>query len=240
MVAATPFFVLFIAAIMVFFINFKKQSLNSWFFAVVTAIFFVLTLKSQRYVEYFIPLAVGFSALSLNVIFDSTKKRLSQLLSPGLVLILPLLVLFAISPLIYRDLKAIKDTYQQKGFGFNQFTLSSQWLADHSSPGDIVFQTDWDQFPLLFYHNDKNYYLVGLDPTFMYVYDPDIFQRWLDLVLDQGNLDLYQNIKTVFGAKYVFIDLKKNQAFDRNLAGNFYFKKIYQDQEAKIYQVLND
>ena len=40
-----------------------------------------------------------------------------------------------------------------------------------------------------------------------------------------------------FEAKIIYYDIKQNADFDRNLANNFNFKKVFENQEAKIYQV---
>ena len=234
---ALPFFLLFILALIVFIIFGQKQSLAGWFFLVLSLLFLSLTLKSRRYVEYFIPLALCFSALSLNVFFELIKPRLNKLVSARLIFLSPLIILLALAPVFYRDLSLVKDSFRQ-GFSFDKFARASQWLKQNSSPGEIVFHSDWDEFPLLFYHNDLNYYLVGLDPTFMYEFDQNLHQRWVKITSGQTTADLYQTIKMIFGASYVFVDFNQNADFDRNLANNFYFEKVFEDQEARIYRII--
>jgi len=234
--AAIPFFVLYIFSLAVFIIFNKKQSMNSWFFLILSLMFFALTLKSRRYVEYFVPLAVCFSAIALSVWFDFIKPKLIKLFSLRLLLLSPLIIFLVLSPIIFRDLKLIKESYHL-GFAFDKFAEPTAWLVENSNQGEIVFHSDWDEFPLLFYHNDKNYYLVGLDPTFMYLYDRDLYQRWVDITLGESNDNLYQTIRDVFGAKYVFVDINQNSDFDRNLANNFYFKKVFENEEARIYKL---
>lgn len=234
--SAAPFFVLLLMAIVIFAVGSKKRSMNSWFFAILTFLFFVLTLKSRRYVEYLIPLGLCFCASSLNTSFVLLKEKLSKSISPRIVLLAPAIVLLAISPILYRDLSLIKESYQN-GFSFTKFAEASEWLKENSNPHDVVFHSDWDEFPILFYHNDQNYYLVGLDPTFMYEYDKDLYIRWADITTGQSTENLYETIKDVFGARYVFVDINQNSVFDNNLANNFYFTKVFEGQEARIYQV---
>lgn len=238
LIAAVPFFLLFILALVVFIIFNKKQPMNTWFFLAVSFLFFILTLKSRRYVEYFIPLAVCFSALSLSTALDLIKKSLVKLVPRWLVLLAPAIILLLLSPIFYRDLKLVKDSYQG-GFNFNKFVQPAEWLKQNSNQGDIVFHSDWDEFPILFYHNDKNYYLVGLDPTFMYEYDKGLYRRWVDITTGQSAENLYQTIKDVFGAKYVFVDINQNSIFDHNLASNIYFQQVFENQEARIYQIVD-
>jgi len=236
LLAAVPFWFLFSLAVFIFTTNPKKQTMNSWFFLVLSFMFFVLTLKSRRYVEYFIPLAVCFSALSLADFFALIKKNLYKLIPARLVLLVPLLIFLALSPIFYRDLTSIKHSYQ-KGFAFNEFAEPMQWLKENSKAGDIVFHSDWDEFPILFYHNSFNYYLVGLDPTFMYFYNPSLYRRWFDITTGQSSENLFETIKRVFGANYVFVNIQDNAAFDHNLANNFHFQKVFENKEAKIYKL---
>ena len=73
--------------------------------------------------------------------------------------------------------------------GANQFLLQRQWnggdpyrfqaaaaaIAEDSQPGDIVYNVDWGYFPELFFWNTKNYYVSGLDPIFLYAYNPNLY-----------------------------------------------------------------
>ena len=232
--AAIPFFVLLFLAFLVFLVTSKKQSAQSWFFLVLTLIFLALTLKSRRNVEYLVPLALIFSALSLGLFWPRAKKFLANYRLNTLTITAVFVIVLAF---FYRDISVVKTAYQQ-GFAFTKFAAPAQWLAEQTPAKSIVFHSDWDEFPLLFYHNDRNYYLVGLDPTFMYLYDPNLYWRWVALTTGQTADDLYATIKDLFGADYVFVDRQSNSAFDRNLANNIYFEKVFENNEARIYQVL--
>ncbi len=234
--AALPFFILTWAAVLAFIFAYRRQPIQSWFFFLIAFVFFGLTLKSRRYVEYFVPLGVAFAAISLNAYWREYREKILAF-APGWLLAAALITLvIATGPVFYHDISGIRPSYLA-GFGLEKFAGASRWLYGHSAEGDIVFHSDWDEFPLLFYHNDKNYYLVGLDPTFMYEYSRTNYRLWLELVTGQTADGLYPTIKNIFGAKYVFVDINGNQAFDRNLAANFNFEKVYEDSEAKIYRV---
>lgn len=235
--SAGPFFLLLIIAFGLFVWSYKRQPLNNWVFLIYTFLFFALTLKSRRNVEYFIPFALCFSALVITNFLNSVEKNLVKLRANKLFVLSPLIILVLLSPIFLRDLNLIKDSFSQ-GFSFTKFAAPAQWLKEHSPKGSIVFHSDWDEFPLLFYHNSWNYYLVGLDPTFMYEYDKDLYQRWVEITTGKSKEDLYQIMKKFFAADYVFVDINQNAAFDRNLANNFNFQKVFENPEARIYQVI--
>jgi len=148
------------------------------------------------------------------------------------------LVLFVASLtfVFFQDIREVK-TIMRNSFAFDKFAAPSQWLKQNTPQGAIVFHSDWDEFPLLFYHNDHNYYIVGLDPTFMYNHDPDLYRRWVDITTGRSSENLAETIGTLFGARYVFVDITSNQTFDRNLAQSADFKEVFSNHEARIYEV---
>ncbi len=236
--AATPLFLLLIFALVLFIINYQKQTINSWLFLIYTFLFLALTLKSRRNVEYFVPFALCFSAITLTIFLNSFEKHLKQLRVSKIFILSPIIILLALSPLFYRDLSLVKQSYQE-GFSWTKFSQPAEWLKNNTPKNSIVFHSDWDEFPLLFYHNDHNYYLVGLDPTFMYEYDKDLYRRWVDITTGKQKENLYSIIRNLFGADYVFVDFNQNSDFDQNLANNFYFEKVFENQEAKIYHLVD-
>lgn len=63
------------------------------------------------------------------------------------------------------------------------------FIRGDSKPGDIVFTDDWDDFGLYFYHNDHNYYIVGLDPKFTHERRPDLWERYVKITRAQTPSD---------------------------------------------------
>lgn len=72
-----------------------------------------------------------------------------------------------------------------------QYTLKSvrdmmRFIQDHSQPGDVIFTDDWDIFPVFFYHNSFNHYIVGLDPKFTHEREPELWERYVRLSRGQA------------------------------------------------------
>jgi hypothetical protein len=61
---------------------------------------------------------------------------------------------------------------------FTTLQAASQWLEQNTAPGERVYHSDWDDFPALFFHNTHNTYIVGLDPTYMYLEQPELYLLW--------------------------------------------------------------
>jgi len=85
------------------------------------------------------------------------------------------------------------------------FAPCAEWIRDHVPAGETVFTTDWDEFPDLFFTAPEQRYLVGLDPTFMYVTSPQRWQSWRDIV--NGRVaDVRRPILETFHSRYLFVD----------------------------------
>ena len=231
---AAPFSLLMVAAAAVFVATHRKQPADSWFFFIFSLVFFGLTLKSKRNVEYLVPLGVTFAALTFSNAAAVLRRQLGTVRRPAALA----LVLFVASLtfVFFQDIREVK-TIMRNSFAFDKFAAPSQWLKQNTPQGAIVFHSDWDEFPLLFYHNDHNYYIVGLDPTFMYQYDSDLHRRYVDITTGKQSEQLAETIGTVFGAGYVFVDTQSNKSFDRNLAQSGDFTVVFENSEARVYQI---
>ena len=142
-------------------------------------------------------------------------------------------------------------------FSFDQFKSSSQWLIKNTPKDSIVLHGCWSEFPILFYHNDHNYYIVGLDPTFMYEYDKNLFWEWKNITFGDPpvNYDyakkkkklgdklvvpeynLAEIIKDDFSASYVFLEKERNKELNKVLEKNKDFEMVYEDEEAVVYKI---
>jgi len=52
------------------------------------------------------------------------------------------------------------------------YKAGAAWLQKNVPANDLVFNTDWDDFPRLFYYDPTHRYITGLDPTYLYDRDP--------------------------------------------------------------------
>jgi len=240
--ASSLTFIIFIIALTIFFLHIRKKSVISITTLILSLLFLGLTLKSRRNVEYFIPFAILFSAISINQFISSkVVKQITQdfkkLLLQKKYLLVGLIIPIVLLPyIVFRDVKRVYIDHH-KNFSFTQYQDASNWLNQNTTPKSIVLHSDWDEFPILFYHNTNNYYIVGLDPTFMYNYNKDLYWKWYNITMGQEKEFLYQQIKNDFKSEYVFIEHTTHQLLDRNLSNNFYFEEVYRDQSTKIYKV---
>lgn len=230
-----------VVSLLAFGLTFKKQSVFSWTWGMLTAIFFMLTLKSQRNVEFFAPFAIIFSAFTFSSFFKNQSYfEIKRLIKNGwqpvfsvIFLVIGLSFVFHIP----RDLLAAKKDVKN-GWTLTHYQKASEWLKNNTPKNSVVFNTDWDDFPFLFYYNSHNYYLTGLDPTFMYKKDKARYWQYVNVTLGKEPFNLKSPIKDNFRADYVFLD-NKHLALENNLKFSADFLKVYQDEEGQVYQAIN-
>jgi hypothetical protein len=188
------------------------------------AVFFgLLTFKSRRFIEYFPAFALIFAALAARV----ANLRYRRWYPIGLlaILIVPLLITLTQARSAMADQSKPADTY----------AAASYWIARHARPGALIFQTDWDDFPRLFFYNPSNVYTIGLDPTYMQLYDPALYDEWVQIT--QGKAArLAAQIRSDFGGDYVITDLQ-HTAFLKQAKNDPALKEVFRDKYAVVFEV---
>ena len=241
--SASIAFVVGILGLTFFALNYKNSDKRTVAFFILFAGFFVLTLKSRRNVEYLIPIMLAFSGMSLSRFSETINskgfyKEVVEFFRGQRLLLLGACVPLLVLPyVVVRDYLGVRKSYSE-GIPFTKLQKSSEWLKANTRAGAIVFHSDWDEFPVLFYNNSHNYYIVGLDPTFMYDYNQDLYWKWKNATIGEEKAFLHSIIKKDFRADYVFVSTDRHKAFENTLENNFYFEEVYVDSESKIYKVL--
>jgi hypothetical protein len=105
-----------------------------------------------------------------------------------------------------------------------RYEASMAWIRENVPAGETVFNTDWDDFPKMFYYDTKHAYASGLDPTYLLDRDkrlgrePRLAELYKKITLGNED-DPAQLIRGRFGARYVFSD-------NEDIHDNFYAKAI--------------
>jgi hypothetical protein len=141
----------------------------------------------------------------------------------------------AVSVGIVKTIPVTQDRLSQSK-PYDLYEGASDWLTQNTLAGDRVFQTDWDDFPRLFFYNTHNTYLAGLDPTYLQLYDSDLYDMWVQIT--RGEVDQpSQVILERFGARYVHTDLNHGN-FLRQAANDSGMTEVYRDGQSVIFEVV--
>jgi len=234
----------------------RRRAHYPLFFLLLSTALMIMTARWKRIAEYWPPFAVLFAGFALQPWLEGYRPYLTRLPKEVLEELKPFLdregmppppkerdfrdlvrtiamsvVALILSGFLSFNLKAtVKEIGQSEPHGY--YRAGVAWLRANVPPGQIIFNTDWDDFPRLFYYDSSHYYVSGLDPSYLYEKNPDLSRLYEDITLgreeDPGPL-----IRDKFGARYVFSDNNHHDFFEHaRLSG--WFDIVYEDTECTI------
>lgn len=178
-----------------------KDTLGWFLFLLLT---FLLTLNSRRFIEYLVPTAVISSALFFRDGWNrwSYENKITEPCQSPFTLVTLVLTLVILGSNQFNASKnTIRNSWSQE-----KYKAGALWLKKNT-PGSIIYLSDWDDFPELFFFNSKNKYLIGLDPAFLYIYSEPIYQKWNEINSGTIKQDPYPLFKKMFKTPFIFTDL---------------------------------
>lgn len=206
------------------------------------ALFFAFTLKSRRYVEYYVPFGILFASFALGQHFMHLDWRRVRAKAASLYLqhriVATILIVYFLTTIPTVVIKDIHSTHHDftSGISVTRFAGVGAWLKANAQPGEIVFHSSWDEFPELFYQDPKNYYIAGLDPTFTYEYSKELYRQMVDITVGNQSTYLYRDITENFHAAYVLVEANHFK-MNSNIRSSTGFTEVYKDHDATLYRV---
>jgi hypothetical protein len=215
----------------------EKRMDKSTLVALTLAVLFgTMLFQSRRFVEYFPPFALIFMALGAAPLLRDWQASEWWGKRPYLTPLLPIALLAILAWPLYNSLTDARASLADSKPA-DQYAEAALWLRANAEPGAKVFQTDWDDFTRLFFYNTEVVYLVGLDPTYLELYDADLYNEWVDIT--RGRVEQpSQVIRERFGGQHVFSDLNHDDFIEQAQADP-QLKEVYRDDDAVIFALVD-
>lgn len=237
----------------------RKRAHHSLFFLIFSTVLMIINARWKRIAEYWPPFAVMFCAFALQPWLQGAHSSLTRLSTDVLDELQPFLdlpqstaptnetdlraiwraiaiatVAFALGIVLFLNLfVTVKDIAASKTHDY--YRAGAEWMRANVAPGQLIFNTDWDDFPRLFYYDPSHSYVSGLDPTYLYDKDPALSKLYEQITLgdeeDPGPL-----IRDRFGAQYVFTD-NAHDDFSDNARASGWFEVVYEDTECTVLHI---
>jgi hypothetical protein len=187
-----------------------------WIFAVLLA----LTFKSRRNTEYLAPIVALWVAVLWSLVdiprfrtqlagmFVGRWKRVSGVMIP--------LIVCCLVAVTMNGLWGTWESLHEEKYADEVYADSMNAISERADAGDRVFHTSWDEFPMLFAQNDDLKYIVGLDPTFLYVASSTLSDAVRDTtwgVTSTTKEAIWSVVHDQTGSRFVFISLPRHQPF---------------------------
>jgi hypothetical protein len=192
-------------------------------------------LNVRRFLEYWAPFGLLFSAFALNPFLESVDLRSELRTLRGLSAAVGLLFVFVWGAW---DTAVHLERYRNRDIDPQDYRNAALFLRENSPKGSIVF-ADWDEFPMLFHYNTHNRYTVGLDPHYLYAYDADLYDLWAE-IRDGEAVNAVAQIRDRFDAQFIF-SLKTQRDFLRSLTRDGASRNtVFEDDHAVVYEIPPD
>lgn len=120
-----------------------------------------------------------------------------------------------------------------------KYERAMKWFNDNVPAGERIFNCNWDDFPKMFYYDQKHSYVYGLDPNYLYTKNPE-FSKLIGEITSGKVDDPAPVIRDKFGAKYIFSDFKENQDMIAKALESGWCETAYDDDEAIILKIRDE
>jgi hypothetical protein len=151
--------------------------------------------SAQRFVEFYLPIALLAAATLGSACLDALPKP-RQWAAAGVLAVIAWVEIVA--TVGYYDARAQTrfTTYERIGAE----------LDSRAAPGSLVFNAHWDDFPFLLWHTQRPHFVSGLDPHFLGVANPELSQLWHAIVGAQLEPEATARaIRDDFGAEWAVL-----------------------------------
>jgi len=225
-------FIVFVVGLMAFEYRERVNDLKPLFFLIVSTLLLIMTFKARRFIEYWPPFVVLFTAFTLNPSFDRvtfawlgrTRDRVIASIGAAVLTAAAILWMGWCVWTSRQDVKSETDPYTYRG--------ASQWIAANVPPGSMIYNTNWDSFPALFYYNPNYAYVSGLDPTYLYNRDHELWEVY-ESINDGTEENVAQVLRDRFGAEYV-VTANGDSDFLNNARDDDNYEVVFEDNHAVV------
>ncbi len=128
----------------------------------------------------------------------------------------------------------------------DKYRRAMEWAQGHDENGNenipagtMIFNCTWDDFPKLFFYDQKHSYVYGLDPNYLYSENPDLYKLLVDITTGKTD-DPAPQIRDRFGTRYIFTDARENHDMVAKMLDSGWVDLVYEDDEARFFKIRDE
>lgn len=224
LVASIPMLGAWAAAIVVVALRWRRERPEPavWMLFGVSLAALAISARAARMFDYFVPFAALFAAAVLAPWVARNKEKAAYAFGGAL-----LLVAASVAPAVVaaRGAPAIE-----------RYRAASEFLAAQPGP-TLVWNTEWQQYPFLYYWNWSSRYITGMEPALFYNAAPERYWQWRkladDAVEDAAGLDAL--VFRDFGATHILVEYEKSPRLAAQLAAHPRVAEVFRDASIAVF-----
>jgi hypothetical protein len=261
-----------LAAMLAGYVSFKDSASEgrqrAFLLMLFSTLLMLANMRWRRFAEYFPPFAILFAAFAAEPLIRRARDlytsrepaverpetegepriaepaRVENARAWEMILVSTAFVLLT-APMVWyvrvtaQDIKGMAGPDLYKG--------GMEWLSKNAEPGELIVNTDWDDFPKLFFYNPRLAWVSGLDPTYLLDKDRRLAELHGKITIakdlsDEEVANLGPLIRDNFClgegdkkrcARYVFTD-HEHEAFLNDALDSGWFDEVYVDGDCSI------
>ena len=231
----------------------RKRAAHPLFFLLFATLLLIINFRSRRFVEYWPPFAVLFAAFALQPIVMRAREWASRMpadilneLQPFLdrhervetaaekrsreslhTAVAAIVIALLCVPLFFNVRETARTIASDESP--DAYRGGMEWIRNNVPKGERIFNTDWDDFPKMFFYSTDHVYISGLDPNYLLTQNPELSKLYENVTLGREK-DAASIIRNRFGARYVFTDNEPvHDDFYYNAIDSGWFEVVYED-----------
>lgn len=197
----------------------KRPCSGEWVLLALSLFCLAVSLRAARMFDYFTPVAVIFAAIVLGPYVSRNRERSSFAFGA--------LFLLAAASFI-PSLQAVRSAPS-----VDRYRGVAQYLA--KQPASVVWNTQWQQYPFLYFWNPHSRYLTGMDPTLFYNLDQKRYWEWRKFADDDAANAPVRKMLQEFGVTHLVVDQRVTPHLSDVLerAGS---RKVFEEQNLLVFE----
>lgn len=213
----------------------RKVRTDTLFALLISSLFFAATMRSRRFVEYWPPFTLLFCALATrDFIASAAGSAVTSRLRRGRSVLVASLIL-GTGFCCARTFRELLEDIVNRSPRTERYGPGAHWLATHAREGETIFNTRWDDFPEFFFHNSHNAFIVGLDPGYMAMKNPKLYQLWRRVAA--GNvLQPAKIVRSRFRCRFVFTNNEQEDLI-KKLSQEKGVRRVFHDGECSVFEI---
>jgi len=224
----------------------------AWSSLVLSALFFAATVAStKRVTPLWATCAVIVVAVAFTLLFKRGRNGEEPFFGGSARLAATCVLAAALGGLMWNGLRAGATHTVWTASTRYRPKAPAEWLRDNGRPGEIIYNVDWSMFAELFFWDSEDYYVSGLDPVFLYAYDPQLYWKFHHLATGaatartysnlerspSASVDTYAFVQDDLRASYIVVDHQRHGYLEGYLRSDPRFALAFDDGTIAIYAV---
>ena len=252
---------------------------RAFFFLLFSTFLMIVNARWRRFSEYFPPFAILFAAFAIEPLIRQARERLTASEAVGttgaaidetdssdartreperveharaweFVLVGTAFVLLAAPMVWYAHVTSGDIAGMSKP---DYYRGGMEWLGKNAEKGELILNTDWDDFPKLFFYNPDLAYMSGLDPTYLLDKNQKLSELYARITIGKDlSDDEVANLGAIIRdnfcvgegegrrcARYAFTD-HEHEDFYNNALDSGWFDEVYSDDDCSILRLRDE